>query len=236
MLIRPIAIGAGLVLAALLVLLGRAWTPRRRAWLAALLVAGNCAAVLPWEIWAYRNTGRVVPLSTSGPASIRDGLTYAVDDKGYRQRMDAAADVAAVMRNIQGQAGQLTSVSAVAVALWREAVARPVAVAKLMLTKAARSWYGTDSGKHELLVLLVQAAYLALMLWGGVRAWQDGGRARDLAIGAGVMGLYFWAMAVVGLSIVRYMVPVIGLGFVLVPYGIGRLFADAFRPARDPDA
>jgi 4-amino-4-deoxy-L-arabinose transferase-like glycosyltransferase len=83
MLIRPI----GLVLPpALAVSLAVHPAPRRqRVTRIALLLLGSAVAVLPWELWVATRTGVVVPLSSSGPASVVDGLTFGVRSKGYRQ-------------------------------------------------------------------------------------------------------------------------------------------------------
>ena len=85
MLIRPAAIGLGFVLIFLLV----NW--RRREGVRGMV--GPRKSDSTWEchrdialanLWLYQQTGQIALLSTNGPASIRDGLTFAVNLKGYQ--------------------------------------------------------------------------------------------------------------------------------------------------------
>jgi hypothetical protein len=106
----------------------------------------------------------------------------------------------------------------------RESIVRPVAVVKLFLLKAARSWYGTDSRRLETPLMLLQLAYLALILWVTRVSWQLGGTARKLTVSIWLIAFYFWGMTIVALSISRYMLPAMGLLFTLLPavYGPAR--------------
>ena len=53
--------------------------------------------------------------------------------------------------------------------------------------------------------------------WAGYVAWKAGGERRRLAIIVTSITLLFWCMSVLALPLVRYMVPAIALGFVLLP-------------------
>ncbi len=215
MLIRPIAIGIGVVLAGII------WIVRRedasvRLLPIGLLLLGNLVAVLPWEAYVYSKTGRVLALSTNDVRSLRDGLTFAINPKGYRGESSVSPDVAEVMGNILAEANQILTVGQLGSVVAREFRSHPAAVTKISLLKIARSWYGTDSGRQEWLVLLIQIAYLGLILWSIRWAWIRGGIDRGFAISALLITIYFWGMTILGLSILRYMVPAIGLLFVLV--------------------
>jgi hypothetical protein len=73
----------------------------------------------------------------------------------------------------------------------------------------------------ERYILLIQAVYLTLLGWGAWVAWRKGGDKRRLAIIVlGVLATC-WAMSVLTLPLVRYMVPAIGLMFVLLPAVFG---------------
>lgn len=54
-------------------------------------------------------------------------------------------------------------------------------------------------------------------------AWRAGGKSRELIFGLGLTLLYFWGMTVLTLSILRYLTPIIGLSFVLLPGLLRRL-------------
>jgi 4-amino-4-deoxy-L-arabinose transferase-like glycosyltransferase len=217
MLIRPIAIGGGVAVGAIPWLAAREMTTRFRLRLLLLLLLGNFVVITPWEMWAYSRTGRVVPLSTAGVIAVRDGLTFAVNRKGYRQGVQVPRDVTALVQDILEHCDQIRSLGDVASVIARESQRRPLAVAKLFVIKLMRSWYGTDSQRFEIPIMLIQITYLALIVWSSVAAWKRGGTARQLTIGIWLVVLYFWAMTVASLTAVRYMVPAMGLLFTLLP-------------------
>jgi hypothetical protein len=219
MLIRPMAIGVVIVMSVILWLVGREIAAHFRLFLVTMLMLGNLVAVLPWEVWVYSTTSRVVVLSTSGASGIRDGLTFAVaqSSKDYRQEFKVPEDVAALMRDMFIRSDEMQSLDGVMSVLTERSRIHPLTVAKLFTLKTARSWYGTDSGRFETPSMLIQAAYLVLVLWGSGVAWRRGGIAKQLTISLWLMSLYFWGMTVLVLSIVRYMVPAMGLLFVLIP-------------------
>lgn len=219
MLIRPIAIGLGLLLALILWWAGKWLAARARLYLVAMLLLGNLIAILPWETWVYAQTGHVAAISGHGTAGIRDGLTFAVDTKGYREQVAVPQDVVALQNDLfdLSRQGKLDSTGAIVSELLAQMKTRPLAVAELFIIKAARSWYGTDSGRSELPSLLLQIAYMALIIWGSVVAWKRGGNARQITLLVWLVTLYFWAMTISVLSILRYMVPIMSLLFVLVP-------------------
>lgn len=220
MLVRPIAIGLGLALAITVWVAGR--RVRGIAISGMVLLAGASLAVLPWEAFVYARTDRVVVLSTNGPASIADGLTYAVYGH-YRvgQHPIPPDDVLLLMgqleARIRSHPGSLSSLAGMARLLGPVLVANPEATAKLLLLKGARAWYATDSGHREIAILAIQLAYIPLLAWSSLVCGRSAGRKR-LCLGV-LLGqlLYFWAMTVMGLSIVRYLTPAIGLMFLLVP-------------------
>jgi 4-amino-4-deoxy-L-arabinose transferase-like glycosyltransferase len=219
MLIRPIAIGTGFLMGVLLWIVRRDMTARLRFSLAIVVLLGNLMAISPWETWAYATTGRVIVLSTGGVPGIQDGLTFALAraPKGYRQIVKVPQDVTALMQDIYSRSSEMKSLGAVASVMGEKLQTQPLAVTKLFSLKAIRSWYGTDSGRFELPNLLIQGAYLFLVLWGSRTAWRRGGAAKDLTISVWLIALYFWGMTTLVLSILRYMVPAIGLLFVLLP-------------------
>jgi dolichyl-phosphate-mannose-protein mannosyltransferase len=219
MLVRPIAIGMGVVLGALLWFAGCGMTARCRLFLVTMLLLGTLVAILPWEAWVCTTTGRVVMLSTGGPRAMRDGLTFAVvrPAKDYRQIVHVPQDVAALTQDIFGRLDEAPSLGQIASVLMEKLHTHPLPVVKLFALKALRSWYGTDTGRLEMPIMLIQTVYLVLILSGSITVWKRGGIVKRLTIGIWLIVVYFWVMTVAVLSILRYMVPVMGLLFVLVP-------------------
>ena len=217
MLIRPIAIGVVIVMSVILWVVGREIAARLRLFLVMMLLLGSLVTVLPWEVWVYSMTNRVVMLSTGGAPSIHDGLTFAVASKGYRQEIKVPEDVAALMQDMLVHADKMRSLGEIVSVLTEKLWAQPLTVVKLFTLKAARSWYGIDSGRFEIPIMLIQTAYFVLILWGSGAAWRRGSIPKQLAISIWFLVLYFWATTILALSILRYMVPAIGLLFVLIP-------------------
>lgn len=71
--------------------------------LIAMVFSGNLLMVAPWKGWMYHRTSKIFPLCSSGVNAIRDGLTFRVKMKGYRQGVWVPADVRALQSDISGQ-------------------------------------------------------------------------------------------------------------------------------------
>src|SRR5260370_35650674 len=117
----------------------------------------------------------------------------------------------------EGEYGELRWLGDIAAIMSKELLIRPVAVVKLFLLKAVRSWYGTDSRRLETPLMLLQLMYLAVILWATKGSWKLGGTARKLTVSVWLIVFYFWGMTIGALSISRYMLPAMGLVFVLLP-------------------
>lgn len=217
MLIRPIAIGAGVVMVAIVWLIAPQIRVGFKLSLITMLLLGSSLVIFPWEVWVYSKTGRVVPVSTAGTPSLRDGLTFAVAPKSWRKGVEIPQDVKALMKDVYAHYDQLQSFGEITSFMSKKLQKNPVTVAKLFLIKATRSWYGTDSQRYETTIQVIQAAYLILILGATIAIWSKGGFAPKLTLGIWLMVLYFWGMATLTLSIVRYIIPVMGLLFVLIP-------------------
>jgi hypothetical protein len=66
-------------------------------------------------------------------------------------------------------------------------------------------------------LLLLHATYLILSVWASYVAWRAGALQRRLVISVWGIALYFWGMTTLALPIARYMVPAMGLLFLLAP-------------------
>jgi 4-amino-4-deoxy-L-arabinose transferase-like glycosyltransferase len=221
-LIRPIAIGLAPIYAVWL--LGQrslAW--RARLVSSAILLAGFLVATGPWEAWVYAQSRQIIPLSSGGASSMWDGLTYALGgDQPASSRIPASAE--ALMINLMKQRSkpQAQSIGGLLSILYLETAQNPAGAFQLLGHKLARSWYGTESGRLEGLNLAVQAVYLLAIAWGGLALWQSKAAQRGYLLFAIVLTVYFWLMTVSALSILRYMVPVMGVLIPLIPAGILR--------------
>ena len=218
MLIRGIAIGIGFLLFGLFLVLRKDTSFKARLLLAIALLLGNFFVILPWQVWVYEQTGLVVSLGTNGVTSIKDGLTFAVESKNYRQKIAVPADVADLQNELVSENASMDSLGEILRTVGKHFVKEPMPVMKLFMIKAGRSWYGTDSGSMEPAILVIQLFYGVFSLLAILAIW----RAHDVQT-AGLLlfvsgfVLYFWLMTILVLSILRYMVPTIGLFAFLIP-------------------
>ena len=190
---------------------------RTRAGLAGALLAGNLLMVLPWEVYAWTQVHRVIPLSTNGPGSIVNGLTFALPAPGNEPRT-LSAPMADLMQAIASRKSEVAAPGGGLGVVIEEMVERPSTAAVLVAWKAARSWYATDSMRHEGPMFLLQGLYLSLFAASGVLAWRAGGARRRAALAIGLLILQFWVMTTIVLSIARYMIPAMALGFLIMPH------------------
>ena len=225
MLIRPAAVGLGVVLAVLALLLARPVSRRARLGLAALLLLGNTLVVAPWLGGVYVATGEIIPLSTGGTVTLKDGLTFLVVEKEYRQVVAVDADVAALQSEYQRRRSEMSSTGDLLAVVLDEARQTPLAFARFALIKAARSWYGIDSRTFEGPTLALQAAYLLLIVWGSGAVFLTRFRSavdqpddlRRMVAGNWLIVTYFWVMTMTAVPLLRYMLPVMGPLFVALP-------------------
>lgn len=217
MLVRGIAFGSGVLLCSLFLLLNRDTTLKMRLLLVLALFAGNTFAIFPWQAWLYGRTGQMILLGTNGASSIKDGLTFAVQSKNYRAEIAIPADVTKLQEELVIETDSMRSLTKIFETLGRHFLEKPWSVLKLFLIKAGRSWFGTDSGRMEPMILAVQLFYAVVVLLATAAVWRLRHQYSDLLWFVWVPVFYFWLMTTLVLSILRYMTPTIGLVSLLIP-------------------
>ena len=197
---------------------------RSRAFRAPVLYAITltaCAALtaLPWQ----RHVSRLAPipslLGTNGPSSITDGLSYArtfTPSSPVRPipepppaAMKSMLELAAVRDGIKDTRG-------IAAFLRTQADENPIGLAQVLGLKVIRAWYGTNSGRFELVNLLVQLVFIPLLVFAHWKEREKSSATTSLVLMSILAILYFWGMTLVGMSIVRYMVPGLSIAFVVL--------------------
>lgn len=216
MLIRPVVLVIPF-LVALILLLRAGETLQKRLQLAALVLFGSLLIIAPWEWFVWSKTERIVLISSGDLPVMLEGMAFDAQGKSYREVVVLEPDVKALMERAKREAAQLKSFSAIAHFFQEEMQTNPSGVVKFFLLKAGRSWYGTDSMRYESLILPIQLFYLACGALGFVQAWRISRGTRELALVFLVMVLYFWAVTILVLPILRYMIPAMGLLIVLLP-------------------
>ena len=178
---------------------------------ALLVFGGMAAAILPWEITVLNKTGEIIPVSKNGPLSIVDGLTFALDIGPRADQAHVSDDVLHLMRKIRNNETKLTGMFTIVRYMADEFSNEPLPVIKLYLTKTARVWYGTNAMWFENEILLIQIVYFVSILAGMVVAIRNSIIDARILLFILAIVFYFWGMAWLALSILRYMVPVMGL-------------------------
>jgi len=219
-LMRPFTVALGAVLLFALWVSARECTVRQRMFFSVLLVLGNALVVLPWDVWAWKKTGQWMLLSTNGPPSVVDGLTFALKEGGAGRTLTFSPEVRGLMQDVKDQSGELQSVAAIGGFLAGKFVHDPSPVASLILLKARRAWYANDTQSHEGWVALLQAPYLLFAAVGGTIAAGLGSGQRRFTLIVLLVTFYFWIMTTMVLSILRYMVPAMALLMPFVSVGV----------------
>lgn len=233
MLVRPIAIGTPLILTALAVFL----LPARKLWLrialAGLVLIGALLTIAPWEIHAFQQTGQWIPLSSLSSSSLRLGFTYGVALNDMRSAGRVPPDVAGLMERILEDTASTLGSQGILAKAAEAARWKPRLFLKMMLIKTGQAWYLTDSGILDRLSALIQIPYLLLFLCSGILCLRSHGPQRRLALIIGSLVMYFWLMSWTTIPLLRYMVPAIGLCFILLPATGSRLLSwlGSKRPA-----
>jgi 4-amino-4-deoxy-L-arabinose transferase-like glycosyltransferase len=221
-LVKPITIGLPAVIA------GIAWIcvvrcrARQRALFSVSLIIAYMLLISPWELWARSMSGKWIPLCTNGPNVLIDGVTL-----GAVRGLDLGwipPGAKAITQDAIGHYSELKSPGSIASFLLAKARAEPIGIAELVVTKAARSWYGSESRTFETWVLVIQVFYLPFIVL-GAREMSGGDRQqRNFLLIVTATTLYFWAMTTfVGLPLLRYLVPPISLVLIFAALGIERL-------------
>ena len=230
-LMRPAALALSVPVAVALFCNGRGWPKKQRWRTCAFLFLGNLLVIAPWELWASRQVGEVIPLCTNGATAIRDGLSLDLKSGDLDRVVKVPEEVRALIQRFTQRESEMKSPRLIARFLGDAFVDRPASVTKLAALKAIRSWYATDSQQFEPYVAIIQAPYLLLAGVGGFAAWRRGGIFRDYVAFAALVLLYFWGMTILVLSIARYMIPAMGLLMVLTGFALSTIL-DRFRPPR----
>lgn len=218
-LFRPISLLLVVPLA-VVITLDRGLSSATRGKLAACMLGIFVLTLLPWESWAYRQTGQWIPVSTGGRLSLLDGLTLAA--KPDREGPAVPADVKALMETIQEHRRSIRGPADAARFMTQNASMSTLV--KMLWVQASRSWYATESLRFEDKLLLYQVPYLLLALVGLWSLWTGGERERLAMIFIALSVLYFWAMTTLVLSILRYMVPAMALLMVAIAHRVTVLF------------
>jgi len=201
-----------------------------------VVVLGYVTILAPWQIYLWDQTREFNFLSDGphGHRSVVEGFIFGVRSEEYKKEIALHPDVRVFMEDMYeivylhdrdpelferyGPDGlyDVRSIrSLVQIAGDRFAQDLSLAVRFIWL-KVTRSWYGTDSHNHEGIAALLQGFYLIVCVLGSIGAWKQK-KGQNLMVLVWGVTVYFWMFAVVFTPLVRYMVPALGLLFLIAP-------------------
>jgi len=236
MMVRPIGIGLPVVYFMVFLLTVRKFQLERQVKYFAAMIFGVLVVIVPWSTIVYDKTGPFIFLTDGQLArnSVIAGVTFATQGKDHREELRLPPRVRVLLREIEQMLTTHPDESAVANSglvrrveslnakelfyrivkiYWKS----PVASLQFMGIKFVRSWYGTYSHRHELLAAGLQMVYLGLVLLSVVRSIAYGILPKYVLVLVLSVTLYYWSMSVFFEPLVRYMVPALGMLFVLLP-------------------
>lgn len=218
MLIRPVALFLPLLFIILLFVLRLQYKEEGRSFFlnvlnfqplrqGGALLLGTLLIILPWIGYVFKGSGHFILVSSIGTPTAVSGLSYAFVGDG-RHKETVSKDIKMLMENVRD--AHLTTGMDIVRFTIEELFTQPLTLFKLFFLKFIRSWYATYGMWWEREILLMQIPYLASGIIGIIFVLR---KYRKQLFGSALfllLILYFWIMTFLGLSIVRYMVPVMG--------------------------
>jgi 4-amino-4-deoxy-L-arabinose transferase-like glycosyltransferase len=207
-LIRPIAIFLPFFLAGLLIIIFflKAGSKKRAIFLAAVLLLGSLLVVFPWILYSIFQTGNFIVFSDQASLGISVGIYWLL---GTTENFSLPSDLYQLIERVEAE--NLDSINKVFTFFSRETKDNPLLVMRLIGLKLIRSWYATSSAWHEKETLTIQLIYLFPSIFGLIYLIKTNKEKILSIIPFLVIIFYFWAMTFFALSIMRYMVPAMGL-------------------------
>jgi len=222
-LIRPIIIALPIIFTVLLFVLLKKQPFKKVLTLSILLLVGYSIVISPWIQYVYMNTGKLLPLSTIGRVAFKGGTQTLIIDKGeeFGSVLYLPKDVT---RLIQKMDTADTSNSFKIMKFFGQSLlSQPIAFLKLIAIKMSRAWYARDSLYSENIILAIQIPYILSALLGMIVLWRKIKNNPAVKIFI-VTILYFWALATIGPSLVRYMVPAMALMIIFSSFTLYIIF------------
>lgn len=217
MLIRPIAILCPIIFSLYIFAFNTKNTTKKSLLSSLLIILGSFAIIMPWEMFMFEKTNKIIPLSIAGSKGIYDGLTFNVKNKGYRSKIALPDDVQLLMENIYQKTTINDSFSQLANATLYSEPKQISTIVKFYFIKMSRCFYGTDSNREENKIFMLQIFYLSLILISFSIILFSTKSFNKYFLFLIILFSYFLFMGTLVLSIVRYMVPMLALMLVSTP-------------------
>lgn len=205
---------------------------KRQFLLAIFFLIGAFLPFFLWETFLLSETGGFLPLFNIGPDNITYGFTSLAESADSEKGV-YADDIRESLERVEEFRRLNRGVNAFYF-LIQEVSKRPLAFLQLIGLKIVRVWYATSKMWWERKILAIQILYLVPgflgVLFGIKRAK---GRIREI-IFLLVVIFYFWGMTFLSISILRYMVPVMGLVIIFSALTVNVIIDRLVKKIRSP--
>lgn len=193
---------------------------RRQALLTVFFIAGFWFLSVLWQGYAFQQTGRWIWFASSNAPGMSDGMMHTSESKLRYFEFARQAAEKARQKPFESSGDILRFYE-------NRLIQDPKGTIRFLMYKALRPWYGTDSEKFEKQTAAIQCFYLLLGLSG---IWICSRKTGEVAWILILTVIYFWAVAFAVLSILRYMMPAMGLMMVFAGAAIDSLWG---KPKHD---
>ncbi|MBZ9577561.1 glycosyltransferase family 39 protein [Patescibacteria group bacterium] len=195
--------------------------------LAIFLLIGSILIIFPWEAQILSETGRLVFLDARGYSTLNNGLTFALRNTAGEGWPSVPGDVLTLMKQIK--VAELNTASDMFNFFIEELTNNPVPVFKLLGLKIVRAWYATSQMWFEKRILAVQLFYLVPGLAGviyAVKKYKD--KIRSVIFLLSIV-FCFWGVAFLAHSIMRYMIPAMGVVIIFLAISVNLVVTHLFK-------
>ena len=195
--------------------------------LATALLAGYFLTLLPWGIYTSLKEGTVIPVSDLKNNGIYYGIILMETPGGDSGTLNLSPDVLALIGRLKNENPRGNVM--LSGFFLKEMLNNPSGFFKLVWLKLSRPWYATSKIWWEGKILAVQLFYLITAFSGilyAVKKWK--GKNNRMAIILSAV-FYFWILASLVVSILRYMVPVMGFLMIFSAITVGFMIDKALK-------
>ncbi len=226
-LIRPIGFFLPVLFALMIFFLLREIPKKTQLVLALLFLTGSLLIIFSWEMQVFFETGRLVFLDARGYHNFNVGLTYVLRNTAGEGWPSIPGDVLMLMKQIK--TAELNTASDIFNFFIGKLTNNPVPVFKLLGLKTVRAWYATSQMWFEKRILAVQLFYLISAFAGIIYAFKKYKDKIKSIIFLLSIVFCFWGITFLALSIMRYMVPAMGVVIIFSAISINLVVTHLFK-------
>ena len=174
--------------------------------------------ILPWSIYNYIKTDKIILLSSNGVGSIKDG--HKLYHKNYREKHEVSEHVKFIVDDFYKKRETLNTLPDIIDFLKDKFKEDKWAVINFYLYKAKRVWFGLDSQniKKERVIKIFSFLYIVLFMIAMYKVFKKNNREQIILLSIIILVTFtFWGMAILVVPLLRYVLLSYGLFTLLIP-------------------